>query len=60
MSKECKNFKVCGNETTIGGKWCQHCSWKWQFKQMGYEMTATLEDGKIHGIILTREDLIRK
>ncbi len=56
---KCKNFKECGNYTNAKhSKWCYPCSLRWQFKQMGYEITAELVDGKICGIVLTREDLV--
>jgi len=55
---KCKNFETCENYTNSEhSKWCQYCSYKWQFKQMGYDFYAELDDGEIQGIILIREDL---
>lgn len=58
---KCKNFETCGNYTNAKhSKWCYPCSLIWQCKQMGYEVTAELNDGKIQGLVLTRKDLIKK
>lgn len=59
---KCKNFEICGNYTNAEhSKWCEPCSLKWQFKQSGYEIEFNLtSEGKIIGMVLTREDIYKK
>lgn len=59
---KCKNFETCGNYTNAEhSKWCYPCSLKWQFKKCGYEVEFELEEnGKIVGMVLTREDIYKK
>ena len=62
MKHKCQNFETCGNYTNAKhSKWCEPCSLRWQFKQMGYIPEFNLTDnGKIIGIVLTREDIFEK
>lgn len=58
---KCKNFETCGSYTNAEhSKWCEPCSLRWQFKQMGYIPEFVIEHEKIVSIVLTREDIYEK